>query len=172
MSKWEKAEKTKIERRKVGVLTSRANKVVRPPRGMAAPDFNAYYMPEPGISTRGLPDTGDPEENVEQEIGAVLAAILREKEERRAIFALQIDVNYFFSVVFQSVEQKEEFLKAVGWDDLGMHHLDGLEVARRMGVSIAPIMLPKMTPVKAPKKLRNHDVIEVHESTGKEGENA
>lgn len=145
-------------------------KVRRIEKGKVAPEFGSFFRRSPGLSTARLPETGDPETNADQEVSAALAAILKERAERQEIYRLQTDVNYWFAVCFQSVEQKEAFLKAVGWDDLGLIYLDGLALAPRLGVTIEPIALPRPTPIKAAKKLRDWKYIELPESEKEGGE--
>lgn len=145
-------------------------KVRRFEKGKAAPQFDSFFRRSPELSTTRLPETGDPETNADQEVSAALAAILKERAESQEIYRLQTDVNYYFTVCFQSVEQKEAFLKAVGWDDLGLIYLDGLTLASRLGVTIEPIALPRPTPIRAPKKLRDWKYIELPESEKKGGE--
>ena len=67
---------------------------------------------------------------------------------------MTVDPEYWVCVCFQSREQKEEFLAKAGWLDLGEKYLDGLEVARRLGVAVLPIPLDTKTPPLAPKSLR------------------
>lgn len=53
---------------------------------------------------------------------------------------LWMDTDFYFSVVFQSSEQKYEFIKAVGWPvedpDGQVQIVNGLALAKKMGVTL------------------------------------
>lgn len=161
MSKLDKRDKTKV---KIGAR----GKLVRPGRGEIAPNFDTMFDPVDGLSVFDLPDVGDPEGNIDQEISAALAAVIEERHKRREAFRVQMDVNFWFAVCFQTETQKEEFLERAGLKDLGTVYLDGLQVASRLGVDIEPIMLPRPATGRTPVKLREAEVIKLHESKKKE----
>lgn len=69
------------------------------------------------------------------------------------------DHEFYLVVVFQSREQKEEFLRQAGWDELGDKYLDGLEVAQRLALNVPPIALPNRPPPKMARGLRGHQII-------------
>jgi hypothetical protein len=157
MSKLDKVQRPTIK-------ATRKTKVKLPPRGMAAPNLDTMFDPVEGISVYDLPDMGDPEQNIDQEISAALAAVLDERKRRRELFRVQMDADFYFSVCFQTTEQKEDFLKQAGWFDLGTDYLDGLQVASRMNIDIEPIMLPRPATARTPVKLRETELIELPES--------
>lgn len=155
---------SKLERiapRKSDKVDKKAGMSLKPTRAtgdLVPPDFNTFF--DPIDVDLGLQDTGDPEQNVNQEVSAALAAVLGERAERKEIYRNLIDVNYYFCVCFQNEAQKLEFMQAAGWRDMGEFYIDGLELARRVGVEIAPIMLPKPNLARIPKDLRGHGIIE------------
>lgn len=57
------------------------------------------------------------------------------EEKRREIAT---DSEFWFAVCFQTREQKDEFLKNAGLFQIGDKYLDGVRVARKLGVSISP----------------------------------
>lgn len=67
-----------------------------------------------------------------------------------------VDYSYFFCVVFVSEEQKQQFLSAVGWEKYGgARFLNGVEMARDMGVALDPAYLA--TEAHADKKLTDYE---------------
>ena len=156
---------SKLDKRdRVKVSSGARGKIVRPGRGEIAPNLDTMFEPVEGLSVFDLPDTGDPEQNINQEISAALAAVIAERHKRREAFRVQMDANFWFAVCFQSEAQKDEFLEKSGLKDFGTVYLDGLQVASRLGVDIAPIMLPRPATGRTPVKLRKAEVIELHES--------
>lgn len=58
---------------------------------------------------------------------------MKNEAKRRAIAT---DAEYWLCVVFQDRDQKDQFLRATGWETLGDKYLDGERLADRMGVAI------------------------------------
>ena len=56
------------------------------------------------------------------------------KEAERLELATNSD--YWFCVCFATQAQREAFLTAVHWTDLGVRYLDGREIAKRMGLDL------------------------------------
>jgi hypothetical protein len=96
----------------------------------------------------------DPEQAATVEISEALAFIKAERQKKRDAYRVTVDPEYWVCLCFQSREQKEEFLARAGWLDLGEKYLDGLEVAKRLGVAVLPIPLEAKAPPLAPKSLR------------------
>jgi hypothetical protein len=112
-----------------------------------APDFESLFA-EDDNPLDGLPDTGDVQKNADQEMSAVEQEIERNRAASEERFRVAADPEFFFCVCFQSRDQKEEFLKNIGWlDELGDKYLNGLEVARRLEIPVTIIPL-------APRKIR------------------
>lgn len=53
-----------------------------------------------------------------------------------AQYRAAVETEFWFAVVFQSRAQKDAFLAATGWSDLGTKHMDGLDLAERLGVKL------------------------------------
>ncbi len=47
-----------------------------------------------------------------------------------------VDSEYWFAICFQTREQKEEFLKKLGLFEIGDKYLDGMKVAKKLGVTL------------------------------------
>jgi len=104
------------------------------------PDDDLPSIPNP---LEGLPVLPGAQENADQEISAVRKALKLADRTAHDRFVLAMDSEYWFSVIFQSREQKETFLNLLGWMIVGDKYLDGLELARRMGLRLPQTPLPK-----------------------------
>ena len=80
--------------------------------------------------------TGVPEIDTIAETSALLAGMKErnQAEQKRIIDAT--DSEYWFALCFHTRAEKEAFLKALGWIDLGDKYLDGTAVAERLGVDL------------------------------------
>lgn len=146
-------EKPTIQRDKTGI--KRERRVI----DRTAPDFESIFA-EDGNPLAGLADLGGVQENADQEMSAVEAEIERNRARFEEHFRVAADPEFFFCVCFQSRDQKEEFLKAIGWfDDLGDKYINGLEVARRLGVPVTVIPLEPRKIRGGPEKYRKEKVI-------------
>lgn len=128
--------------------------------GMAAPKFKTLLTahPEGASSILDMPETGDPQENAEAEISEALRAIKEAKRERRDAFRTMTDPNFYLVVCFQSTDQRDEFVSAAGWSVNGCF-VDGLALARRLGVPLEVVNLPAKTNRPAPAALRGHAML-------------
>ena len=143
MVKIQRKAKPEISRGKRGLHRNKHN----------TPDFNALFRAST-ITPVDPPPTDDPETAAADELRAMLQTIAEEKRRRREMYRTQIDPEFWFAICFQDRAQKEEFLKTVGWFDLGDKYLDGIAVAERMGVQLTVKKLKPKKPPRAPKLLR------------------
>ena len=137
-----------IEREKVSISRTSGG-IKRDVRRIdrSAPDFESIFSDD-GNPLLDLPDLGDIQSNSDQEISAVQLEIERNRAAFEERFRITADPEFFFCVCFQSRDQKEEFLKNIGWfDDLGDKYLNGLDVARRLDIPVTIVPLE-------PRKLR------------------
>ena len=77
----------------------------------------------------------------------------RESQNNAAYFTAEKNPEYWFCCIFQSLEQKQAFLEAVGWARLnggGDKYISGTVVAKALGVKLPPG--PIWKPVPEPKK--------------------
>lgn len=128
--------------------------------GEKRPRFDSVFDPT------GVPNpldaieySGNLEADAKAEVSEALRAIIDQKRAMREVYRLTTDPEFWFAVCFQSREQKEEFLKLVGWVELGDKYLDGLKVAAALGVAIEPINLQTLGAKPSPKMLRGKDMI-------------
>jgi hypothetical protein len=70
---------------------------------------------------------------------------INQRKSRQEAFRVANDSRYYFCVVFQSAEQKEEFLKKAEWEDLGTDFLNGLDVAKRLEIDVKYIAVEAST---------------------------
>lgn len=56
------------------------------------------------------------------------------REDQRFVDAT--DSEYWIALCFQTREQKEDFLREAGLTDLGDKYLDGMQVAKRLGIAL------------------------------------
>lgn len=106
---------------------------------------NGYSTPD-GLDLVGdySPDSaeldGDPPEGYEGQTRAEAERVLSQVEQARVDAQKRIDssndMDYFFCVVFLSMEQRDAFLAATGWDEYGARYVNGLELARKLGVKL------------------------------------
>lgn len=160
-----------IERKSVA-LKSKTKVIHRVGAGEKAPNFDSILSlrAQPPSSLQALEDTGDPEQNVNNELSEVLRAIQTAKKERRDAYRVLTDNNFYAVVCFQSEAQRDEFLVKSGWAEPGTRFINGLKVAERIGVEIIPINLKAKTNRSAPVLLRTQRVIGEPESAQKGGE--
>jgi hypothetical protein len=59
----------------------------------------------------------------------------RAKNEEQRIYEAT-DSEYWFCICFQIREQKEEFLRKLGWYEMGDKYLDGVLLAERLGIQL------------------------------------
>lgn len=99
-------------------------------------------LPDVGLDfEEDLEEPGEAAEPQEPPVQAATDAVaayksafqLRAKSEQRRL-TLSTDSEYWVCVCFETREQKEAFLKRMKLADLGDKHIDGIEVARRLGV--------------------------------------
>jgi len=121
---------------------------------LTRPTLDAPFDPDPALS-QGL------ESDADEEVSAALQAVLDERQERQDRYRLTNDRDYYVLVCFQSEEQKIDFLEKSGWLRYGDRLIDGLKLARELGVDIEAINLPMREFTKPmPVNLRRQEVIE------------
>lgn len=151
----------KIERQAVQI-DGRKPKINRVKPGEMAPNFDSLFdstgidnpLPQTIADGASLTEIGD------AEISAALAAIKAGKKEWRDAYRVLTDPNYYTVVVFQSTDQRDEFLDKAGWRPFGEKYIDGLALAQYLGVDVQPINLPRKSVKPAPKALQGHQFVE------------
>lgn len=86
----------------------------------------------------GAEYTGDLERDAALELDEV-AKGFRERAHREAErMELATNSDYWFCVCFATQAQRDAFIDAVGWRDLGLRYLDGRVIAQRLGHDLPP----------------------------------
>lgn len=120
------------------------------------PDFESMF--DDGEDNNPLADlesTGDLQEDADAGMSVALQEIIARKKATQERFRVATDTDFYFSLVFQSREQKDEFLRLIQWDDLGDKYLNGLEVARRLNVPLTVIPIEPLKIRGKPRKFEN-----------------
>lgn len=112
----------------------------KPEGEIELPEFDLPDMPDlPDLDL--FPEEDEPVRDPKEQIEAEIAHAESEFSARAKVEAMRFeeatDSEFWFAVCFQTRAQKDAFIDAMGWrKDLGDKYLDGVEVARRLGVQI------------------------------------
>ena len=79
---------------------------------------------------------------VNKVIAEEFAAIHEGRRKQAVSIELANDTEYWFAMYFQTRDQKEAFLKAMGWFERGDKYLDGTAVAKKLGIELPPRPAP------------------------------
>lgn len=101
-----------------------------------------------------FPDTGDYQADVTQQASEELKRLIEFRKSRADHFRASNDARYFVCLCFQTTEQKEEFLEKAGWDDLGLDFINGLDIAKRLGVDVQYIPMEALSPRGKPDRYK------------------
>lgn len=80
--------------------------------------------------------TGNPEIDSKADLNEVQKSFRERIKMENERFQNTTDSEYWFAVCFQTREQKEAFLKAMNLFLIGDKYLDGIEVAKQLGINI------------------------------------
>lgn len=80
--------------------------------------------------------TGNVELDSKADLDEVQASFRKRIKMENSRFQNTTDSEYWFAVCFQTRAQKEAFLKAMGLFLMGDKYLDGIEVAKKLGIDI------------------------------------
>ena len=86
--------------------------------------------------------TGDPEVDSLSDLTELEDGWRKKMSAEGKRFELATDSEYWACLCFQTREQKEAFLAALGVLYLGDKYLDGQEVAKKLGISLPPADVP------------------------------
>lgn len=113
-----------------------------------------------GITLAGRDDDLEPmpgPEEAEAEALAEVSEILSgfrgraKREDQRFVDAT--DSEYWVAICFQTRDQKEEFLQKAKWADLGDKYLDGMAVAKVMGIKLQS-RIPALPSLRLDRRLQ------------------
>jgi hypothetical protein len=134
-----KVERPKIERPAGGVERPKIERVKVQRRKPTDPDFESLFETD-GDPLEGVEyDLESLEVSAENEMSETLRQIREDRAAQRERFRVARDPAYFLVVCFQSHEQRDAFAQQVGWAATDGVFVNGLEVARMLGVDVPPI---------------------------------
>ena len=124
-----------------------------------APDFESMFDDGDDNPLAEIEMTGELQADADTGMSEALRAIIERKKATQERFRVATDPEFYLCVVFQSREQKEAFLQAADWADLGGKFINGLEVARRMAIPIDPIPIEPLKIRGKVKKFTQSDTL-------------
>jgi hypothetical protein len=86
----------------------------------------------------GVDFTGDLEADAAAELDAVAQGFRDRKDREAERMELATNSDYWLCLCFATQAQRDAFLAATNWRDLGVRYLDGREIARRQGIELPP----------------------------------
>jgi hypothetical protein len=104
-------------------------------------------------------DPNDLEASATAEMSEIVRLIREKKKESSDRFRIANDTDYWVALCFQCREQRDEFLRKAGWSDVGEKYLNGLEIARRLGVDVEVFDLKPLPLRGKAKKFSRKEVI-------------
>lgn len=87
--------------------------------------------------------TGDAIKDAEADLSEIEKAFRERKKCEAERFKIATQSEYWFCVCFQSQEQKDAFLKAVGIYEWGDKYIDGVEWAKAQDIELPKVELQK-----------------------------
>jgi hypothetical protein len=98
---------------------------------MHEPESNEPHILDDIRTDVNVPEDATPE----QKLDIVQKAALN--QQRRDLF---MDKSYYTCIVFQSGAQLQEFMEKAGWKtEVGEYWIDGLKLAKAMGIELKPV---------------------------------
>mgnify|MGYP003353035516 CR=1 FL=1 len=89
--------------------------------------------------------TGNDEQDTAQEFNEMQKGFMERNKAEQERFRLATDSEYWCCLVFQSREQKEQFLQAMKWMVHGDKYIDGVKVAKSLNVELNSVKVPYNT---------------------------
>lgn len=136
-------------------IQRKASGISRAATGGIKRDGGISRATKPKSPLEDMEYTGDPEKDSLKEAELSLEA-LQNKERKKALrekIKSTTDSGYWCCLCFETREQKESFLQALGMLDLGDMYIDGLEAARRLDIKLPPSNMEYRPTAKPNKKL-------------------
>ena len=99
-----------------------------------------------------LPE-GTLQDDYEYELNEVQTAFKARAKAEEIRFELATDSEYWTCLCFQTREQAEAFAAAVSWLTPGDKYVDGVQVARALGIELPAAKVPYNTSSKKDRKL-------------------
>jgi hypothetical protein len=89
--------------------------------------------------------TGNDEVDTTQEFNAIQSGFMERNKREQERFFLATDTEYWCCLVFQTRDQKEQFLQAMKWIVHGDKYIDGVKVAKSLNVELNSVKVPYNT---------------------------
>jgi len=158
--------KITIERKAAGITKN--TKDIR--RGK--PQLSAFQelFDEPDIEI-DMPDTEDFLDDISALVSEVEQTIRANRKKSEADYAIYDDEKFYCCLVFQTEQQKIDFLNKAGWlntmeyNNFENMYINGLEIARRIGIQLDIIELPFFDIRGNPEIYRKEVIINAPESS-------
>lgn len=102
-------------------------------------DLPGNYLPERDFPDDAVEYTGNYESDTAAEIAQVkkdFSALDLERKKASQTIEASRDTDYVVQVVFLDRKQRDAFLSQTGWDKYGKRYVNGLELARQLGVEL------------------------------------
>ncbi len=94
----------------------------------------------------------DIEAVAEGEVNEVLAGFKDRAKQEAARHEYAVEAEYWCCLYFQTIDQKDEFLRKIGWDELGDKYIDGMAAADAVGITLESF-IPPMPQIRIDSKL-------------------
>ena len=106
---------------------------------------------KPQVEAKAVTTTEELEADCAEEVNEVLEGFKARAKNENARLLEATDSEHWFAVCFQTREMKEEFLRKMDLLKLGDKYLDGLKVAKKLGVALESPVPPnrKITKFKS-----------------------
>lgn len=123
-----------MRRKKLNDLLDAFDEAPEAPDGVDLLDID---LPE-GLEDE-VPVSGKIEEDTLAEANTILRQMKALAQRGESQYDLATDFDYYINIVFLSREQRDAFLRAVGWDRYGQRYVNGLALAKALGVELPPV---------------------------------
>ncbi|MCA9912396.1 MAG: hypothetical protein KC496_03570 [Anaerolineae bacterium] len=117
----------------------------RPSKGQ----LDSYDLPDDPLADLEL--TGDLTDDTKAEFNAIQKGFIKRQKRDQARFRTAVDAEFFTIVCFQSQEQREVFLREMGWAANGDRFIDGTWLAFQYGIKLPEVHLVNKKTRKDPK---------------------
>lgn len=139
-----------ITREEIDAKREVARQKAEAAKSAAQAKMRALKHPVPDYVTP-IEETGNPETDCAAELDAVQDAFRARAKDEGERFRLATDSEYWAAICFQTREQKEAFLAALGVLVHGDKYLDGQVVADKLGIALPKANVPYNTSAKRDK---------------------
>jgi hypothetical protein len=112
-------------------------------RHSAAGEDDAHTVDAEGdVPAAEFPTAPEAESEALGEVNQALTRFKKSAQREKQRFADATDSEYWVALCFQTREQKEEFLRKIGWQHLGDQYLNGMLCAEAQGITLTSRIPP------------------------------